>query len=258
MKKCLLALASLLVAAACAHAQYANAVLSYDTGTGFASGYTVTSSALGAPALGSSVDPMTPPFAKTQLISIGAGGQITLQLDTPITNDLSHPFGSDFIIFANSFFVASGGSGQNKTTSGSLFFHAATTSIQVSLDATTWFTLNPSLAPAPGQWFPSYGGGNPLIPVDPSLTTTNYAGQTLGQIETLYAGSAGGTGYDLAWAQDGNANNANLTSASYVRIQVQSGVVDMDAISVVPEPSALFLVSLGVLSLVFWRRKLMC
>ncbi len=251
----MLALASLFVMSQTVHAQYADAVLSYVSGTGIAAGYTNTSSALGAPALGSSVNPMSPPFAKNQLISIGAGGEITLQMDSPITDDPSHLYGMDFIITANSFFVANGGSGQNETTSGSLFFHQASTLIQVSQDDVNWYTLNPTLVPQPGEWFPSYGGGNPQIPVNPALASENFAGMTLGQIESLYAGSAGGTGYSLAWAQDAEGDSVDLSSVDYVRIEVQSGVLDMDAITAVPEPSTFALLAAGVAGLFCFRVK---
>jgi len=250
-----LAWAGLFLISTTVRAQFADAVLSYDPGTGFAPGYTNATSALGAPALGSSVNPMSPPYLKSQLVSIGAGGEIALHLDTPITDNPSDPYGLDFIIFANSFFVANGGSGQNTTTSGSLYYHPASILIQVSADNINWFTLNPSLAPQPGKWFPSYGGGNPEIPVNPVLAATGFAGMTLGQIESLYDGSAGGTGYDLAWAQDAKGNSVELASADYVRIEVQDGVLDMDAISVVPEPAAWALVLVGVGLLWFRLRK---
>src|SRR5215475_14541777 len=227
------------------HAQFGGNILTYDPGTGFAAGFTNASSALGSPALGSGVTPFAPPFSKSQLVSIGAGGEITLQMDVPIVNAPADPFGLNFIVFANSFFVQNGGSGQNATTSGSLFFHSASTLIQVSPDNVNWYTLNPALAPQPGEWFPTYGGGNPLVAVDPSLATMNFAGATLGQIESLYNGSAGGTGYSLSWAQDSGGNSVNLASADYVRIEVQSGVLDMDAVSAVPEPGMWELILAG-------------
>jgi hypothetical protein len=249
-----LALASLFISAT-VHAQFADSVLSYVSGTGIAAGYTNTSSALGSPALGSSVNPMDPPFSKNQLISIGAGGEITLQMGLPILNDPTAPYGLNFILFANSFFVAGGGSGLNETATGSLFYHPVSAQIQVSADDENWYTLNPSLAPEPGEWFPSYGGGNPLLAVNPALATTDFTDMTLGQIESLYAGSAGGTGYSLSWAEDSDGNSVDLTSANYVRIEVQSGVLDMDAASVVPEPATWTLMVSGGALVCLWSGR---
>jgi hypothetical protein len=251
-----LAAASLFVMSATVHAQYADSVLSYVSGTGIATGYTNTSSALGAPALGSSVNPMAPSFSNSQLISIGAGGEITLQMSMAIMANPEDPYGLDFIIFANSFFVANGGSGQNETTSGSLFYHAATMLIQVSPDDVNWYMLNPSLAPQAGEWFPSYGGGNPQIPMNPALMSTSFAGDTLGEIESLYDGSAGGTGYSLSWAQNADGSGADLTSVDYVQIDVESGVLDLDAVSVVPEPATWALFAAGATLLGFRMKKI--
>lgn len=250
-----LALAGLFVMSTTVHAQFADSVLSYESGTGFAAGFTNASAALGAPALGSGITPYAPPFAKTQLVSIGAGGEITLQMDSQILNTPANPYGLDFIIFANSFFIENGGSGQGATTSGSLFFHSSTIQIQVSPDDVNWYTLNPALAPQAGEWFPTYGGGNPVMPMDPSLmNSANFAGLTLAQVESLYNGSAGGTGYSLSWAQDSGGNSVDLTSVDYVQIDVESGVLDMDAISVVPEPATWSMVFVGA-GLFYLRSK---
>jgi hypothetical protein len=223
-----LALASGVIVPLISHAQYADAVISYNSGTGFAAGYTTPGAALGAPASGNSITPFAPPSSKSQLVSIGAGGEITLQLSAPIVNDPNDPYGINFILFANEFFVTSGGK-----VSG-LFDHAASMLVQVSADDSTWYTLNPSLAPEAGALFPTYGGGNPEIAVNPNLTLASFTGKTLADVESLYDGSAGGTGYDLAWAQDGGGNSVDLGSADYVRIEVQSGVLDLDAVSAVP------------------------
>jgi hypothetical protein len=255
LKYSVLALAGLFVMSTTVHAQFADSVLSYQSGTGFAATFTNASAALGSPALGSGVTPYAPPFSKNQLVSIGAGGEITLQMDSPILNTPADPFGISFIIFANSFFVVNGGSGQSATTSGSVFFHQNSALIQVSQDDVNWYTLNPALAPVPGEWFPTYGGGNPVLPVDPSLmNNADFAGLTLAQVESLYNGSAGGTGYSLAWAQDSGGNSVNLASADYVRIEVQSGVLDMDAVSVVPEPATWALAFVGA-GLLYFRSK---
>jgi hypothetical protein len=250
MKKCWLpAIAGWLVMSLNTRAQFANAVIAYDAGTGFAAGFTNTSAALGAPTSGTGVTPFAPPFAKTQIVSIGAGGEITLQMSQAITEDSTHAYGLDFILFANEFFVNSSSGVRG------LFYHSASILVQVSADDVNWFTLNPALAPSAGELYPTSGTGNPQIPVDPSLTTADFIGQNLAGVTALYNGSAGGTGYDLAWAQDINGNSADLTSADYVRIEVQSGVLDLDGVSAVPEPSSWLLAVAGTMTLVFYRRQ---
>jgi len=235
MKKiCLaLALAGGIVVPQISHAQYADAVISYTSGTGFAAGFTNASAALGAPASGSSITPFAPSSSKSQLVSIGAGGEITLQFNTPIVNDPNDPYGIGFVLFANQFFVSSGGE------VSSLFDHAASVVVQVSADDSTWYTLDSSLAPQPGTLYPTYGGGNPLVPVNPALTLADFEGQTLAGVESLYGGSAGGTGYDLAWATNSSGASADLASADYVRIEVNTGVLDLDAVSVMAAPDAM-------------------
>jgi len=74
----------------------------------------------------------------------------------------------------------------------------------------------------------------------------------------IYNGSAGGAGFDLAWAQDGNGNSVDLPSADYIRIDVLSGRTQIDAVSVAPEPSASApgLVGLCLLWLRSWTPKI--
>ncbi len=240
-----LALASLFLVPSVTRAQFASAVVSYDHGTGFAANFTNANAALGAPASGGSVTPYAPPFSTSQLVSIGAGGWLTLQLGTPIVNDPTHPYGIDFLIFGNSFFVTTNGSGSSAKTSGAIFTSSVSTRVEVSADAATWFMLEPSLAPTVGTLFPTDGPGNPLMPVNPALTGSDFAGLNLNGIRSLYNGSAGGGGFDLGWARDGNGNAVSLESVGYVRIDVLSGRTQIDAASVVPEPSVWALGMLG-------------
>jgi len=232
-----------------ARAQFASSVMDYHSGTGFAAGFTNAAAALGAPAAGSAVTPLAPPYAKTQLVSIGAGGDITLQLSTPVTSNPADPYGIDFILFGNQFFVSSG-----SEVSG-LYDHAASILVQVSPDDVNWYTLNPALAPQPGTLFPTDGSGNPQIPVNPALTLASFTGRNLAGIESLYAGSAGGTGYALDWALNADNQPAGLASADYLRLAVQSGVLDLDAVSVVPEPTTWSLLPAG-LGLLWLARRI--
>ncbi len=246
-----LALASLFLTRS-VRAQFANAVLSYDHGTGFAANFTNSNAALGAPTSGSSVTPFAPPFSTSQIVSIGAGGSLTLQLSTPIVNNPANPFGIDLLIFGNSFFVVTNGSGSSARTSGAIFTSSVSTRVELREDGLTWFTLDPSRAPIVGTLFPTDGIGDPGRAVNPALTSSDFAGLDLSGIRSLYNGSAGGAGFDLAWAQDGNGNSVDLPSADYIRIDVLSGRTQIDAVSVVPEPSAS---ALGLMGLcLFWLR----
>jgi len=249
-----LAVAGVFVVSRIASAQFATSVLAYERGTGFASSFTNANAALGAPASSSSVTPFAPPFSTSQLVSIGTGGYLTLQLGTPIRDDPSHPFGIDFLLFGNSFFVSTNGSGASATTSGAIFSSSVSTHVEVSQDGSAWFTLDPTLAPTVGTYYPTDGPGNPLLAVNPVLGTSDFVGTNLSGIRALYAGSAGGADYDLGWARDGSGNPVSLDSVSYVRIDVLSGRTQLDAIAVVPEPGVCTLGAVG-LGLYRWRKN---
>jgi hypothetical protein len=246
------ALSAALAGSSSVQAQFASSVVSYVTGTGFAANFTNSNAALGAPASSGSVTPFAPPFSNSQIMSIGTGGSLTLQFNTPIVNDPSNPYGIDFLVFGNSFFVISGGTGTNTTTSGAVFTSSISTKLEVSSDNVNWYTLNPSLAPTVGTFFPTDGPGNPLLPVNPLLASGDFAGKNLAGIRTLYNGSAGGAGFDLAWAQDEFGNGVFLPSANYLRIDVLSGRTQIDAVSAVPEPTATTLLLLPA-ALGLWR-----
>src|SRR5437868_1271417 len=129
MKKSLLApaLAGLFLVPFITRAQFASGVVSYNPGTGFSPNFTNSSAALGASASGSGITPFAPPFSASQLVSIGAGGSLTLQFNTPIINNPANPFGIDLMVFGNSFFVVTSGSGSNAITSGAIFTSTVST-----------------------------------------------------------------------------------------------------------------------------------
>jgi hypothetical protein len=236
-------------------AQFASGVISYNPGSGFSSNFTNSSAALGAPASGSGITPFAPPFSTSQIVSIGAGGSLTLQFNTPVLNNPADPYGIDMMVFGNSFFVVTSGSGSSAITSGAIFTSTLSTRVEVSADGSTWFTLDPRFAPNVGTLFPTDGTGNPFVPVNPASTSADFNGLNLSGIRSLYGGSAGGTGFDLSWARDAGGNPADLQSASFLRIDVLSGRTQIDAVSVVPEPETLMIATFGLLSLEIVRRQ---
>src|SRR5262245_48448116 len=94
------------------HAQFADSVASYTSGSGVLSGYTSPSSILGAPTtyIGyQNTDPFDPPFLSSDILGVGAGGSLTLHLSQPVSNDPTHPFGVDLIIFGHAGFNITNG-----------------------------------------------------------------------------------------------------------------------------------------------------
>ena len=92
-------------------AQVADAVVTSTSGTGFQPGFDTPGAALGEPSrvtpgqFGGPVDPFNPPYLSSQLVSLGAGGSLTVRFNSPILNNPSHPFGLDFNILGNTGFI---------------------------------------------------------------------------------------------------------------------------------------------------------
>jgi len=242
-----------------ARAQFASSVVSYSQGDVNNNAYYATfnnpTAALGAPSAistdpyfgASPVDPFDAPYLNSQIVGVGAGGSLTLQFNTPILNSPSNPFGVDFLVFGHAgFTITNGDYSSGGITDGSLYAGGtANMRVSVSADGVHFFTLNPNLTPQVDALFPTDGSGNPVLPVNPALTAADFAGKNLAQIRALYAGSAGGEGFSLNWAVDSSNQSVLLPSVNYVRFDGVSDVAFIDAVAVVPEPSAAALALLG-------------
>ena len=249
MKK--IRLSVLTLACACAtftvRAQFADAVASYNPGAGFSPGYTNAAAALGEPSrvtpgtYGGPVTPFGPAYLPSQLVSIGAGGSLTLKFDQPVHDHPRNRFGIDFILFGNPGFIVTNEFDFNTftwigtpATDGSLFgANSGETRVSVSRDGVNFFRLNSAHAPTVDGSMPTDGSGDFTIPADPTLTAADFAGLTEAQIHALYYGSAGGTGYDLATAQDAKGRPVHIQWIKFVRIEVLSGKADVDGVSAV-------------------------
>ncbi len=253
-----------------AHAQFATRVEAYEPGVGYAVEfgtnlpYTDSATALGAPStvtpgdFGGPVTPFAAPYLKEQLVSLGVGGSITVEFDTPIQNNPLNPFGLDLLIFGSAGFVDADWPNGVADSTGSIFSqNLGTTRVYVGNDPGNLFLLNPSLTPVVDGMFPTDGSGNFHLPVNPALDNAAFGNQSLAAVRALYGGSGGGTGFDLAWAVDGNNQSVTLDSIRFVRVDVLGGRSEIDAFSavMVPEPSTIVLAGLGGVCLFFCRRK---
>ena len=249
-----LALAGLMVSLTVSRAQFATSWTAYTQGSGANASYNNPNSALGAPTtfIGyQNADPFNAPYSSSHLVGLGTGGSLTLQFNQPILNSPSNPFGLDFIVFGHAGFnITNGDYSGGGITDGSFYtVGTANVGLSVSADGSTFYTLSSLLTPQVDGLAPTDASGNPFLPVNPALTAADFAGKDINGIRALYAGSAGGAGFDLAWA------GVPLSSVNYLRFDVLSGVAYIDAVSVVPEPGTLSLTILSLGAFLFGRRK---
>ena len=220
---------------------FATRVVSYIAGTGAATGHRNPQTALGEPTrmTGTSsapetVTPFQPAWMPNQIVSIGAGGSLTLELGQAAIDSPNNPFGVDLIVFSNAFFSdVSGGQG----SPGYCFADGGV--IDVSDDGATWFEIPNTQAdgPMPTMGFIDAGpfdstpGELPTNfrkPMNPAITLSDL--QELNYIDVIHAydGSGGGVGVDLA--------SVGLNQAHFVRIRQIAGATsspEVDAVMVV-------------------------
>lgn len=226
---------------------WADSVVSFTGGSGGTPGYNNPMTTLGSPeritgevfGFPGPVTPFNPPFQSDEILSIGAGGSLTVFFDQPITDDPAHEYGVDLLIFGNSFFADATGSG----VVGGIFSDGPFT-VSVSADGVSYFPISGTFQDA---LFPtlSYsdlsGPYDPLPgdvetdftkPVDPALQLSDLLGASFATLVSLYNGSGGGIPVDIA--------SSGLAAVQYVRIDVPLGssAPEFDAFAAVPEPGS--------------------
>lgn len=253
------------VFASLAHAgPFASTMLSYDAGSNASVGYTNALTALGHAerftgegVFPGGVTPFNPAYGTDELVSIGSGGHLSLGFDTTITNDASHAYGIDFIVFSNAGFVDTSWSDADPNNDGSgllgsnpfIFGAGGEATIQVSQNGSDWFTASiTTLDLFPTLGYSDYSSTTPAgigsfesdftKALDPSALLSDLANMSFAELIAYYDGSGGGIGIDIA--------STGLKSASYVRFLNNSGeAFEIDAVAVVPAPGVLFVLGLG-------------
>lgn len=231
---------------------FAGHVVSYSAGTNADPTYADPAAALGSPTrytgvqfgFAGAVTPFNPPFDPGDIVSIGRGGSLVVSFDHAITNDASHRFGIDFLVFGNAFFI------DNSYPSGIVGgTFGRIGDIAVSSDGQNWTNVT---AAAMGPLFPTLGYSDLTDPystspgavnsdfslaVDPSF---NPLGHTFAEVVAAYAGSGGGQGIDIG--------ALGLSSVSYIRVTNSGAPISIDAFSAVPAPASVLCLVIPVLS----------
>jgi hypothetical protein len=249
---------------ASARASFAESVVDYTSGNlpSSVAGFTNAAAALGEPSritpgtFGGPVDPFNAPYLKTQVVSLGTNGSLTVRMAQPVVNDPAHPYGLDFIVYGNAGFnIVNGDYSGGGITDGSLYGAGTGWSrVYVSADNVTYYTLNSALAPMVDGLFPTDGSGNFSAPVNPALAGADFADKGLTDIRRLYQESGGGAGYDLAWAEDAQGRRVMLNSIQFIKVVSLGGHLEIDgfsSVAAVPEPAVGALVLLGA-GLAMW------
>jgi len=261
--------AGVFVCAALASAgnSFAVEVVQFDGGVGGVPGFDHASSALGAATRFTSPDspfpsvvsPFSPPFGADEIVSIGAGGSLTLRLGSNIRDRAGHAFGLDFIVFGNAGFVDTSYPHGVVGDAPFMFGTGAAVLVEASVDGSSWQTVQtrtldlfPTLGYRDAGPFDTTPGSDETdfrVAMDPSLGLSDVAGLDYAGLLSLYGRSGGGIGFDLGLS--------GLESASFLRFTHAGSAGEsfqIDAVSVIPAPTTTSLVLLGACSVLRRRR----
>lgn len=208
------------------------------------------------------LSPFNPAYEPKDIVKIGPGGQLTLQLP-----DFVRVGGGDEIgVVSNVFLVDGNGSGTNTNPAqayGSGAPGGGSAEVFVSADGTTWHSIGTHTFDEPGNYYQDaaspYQSTAGNLPADFGIPfvhpISDFNGLDWAHTLALFGQSGGGTWLDLA--------ASGLTQVDYIQFRVPSGsgALVIDAVSVnnsdvgapVPEPAGVgaILLSVGML----WRKR---
>lgn len=201
---------------------------------------------------GTATTPFSSAYRAYEIVSIGAGGSLTVQFDEPVVDHPLNPYGIDLLIFGNAFYSIDFGAG---TATGAIDANVGV--IEVSANGVDFVPVSGG---ADGK-FPTVGYLDVTDPFSPTAgavlsdftkpvnpaALASVVGMNTAEIIAAYEGSGGGAGIDLA--------GSGLSSISFVRISNPVGslrTIEIDALAdvrAVPEPAGIGLLALAGLCL---------
>jgi len=174
-------------------------------------------------------------------------GSVVVRFDHPVEDDPANPYGIDFLVYGNTFYVGKGYVSDNMDLrnyclTGNAFEEPL--KVSVSPDGINWYTYNDgpycdSVFPTQAfEWdsdcYDSTGCGwtkkrmDFTKPVNPAVKSyiTSYGGNICASdVLKLYSGSGGGTGFDL--------KESGFSSINYIKVEASEGFSggELDAFS---------------------------
>lgn len=245
---------------------WADHVVSYVQGTGvgndFVTGNPINNplTAIGEPTrftsdsanFGGPTTPFSSAYRDDEIVSIGAGGSLTLQFDEPVVDHPLNPFGVDLLVFGNAFysidfgtFLATGAvdddGGLIEVSANGVDFFAVTGSADGPFPTVGYLDVAEPFPLADGAVLSDF-----TKPVNPAALNS-VAGMSTSQIIAAYDGSGGGMGVDIS--------STGLASISYIRFSNPLGSLktpEIDAVAdvrAVPEPATIALMAIAGIGL---------